>query len=126
MMQLYEPKVKEEIEQVITVFQEYIKTTPHFDVLWSDKVGYMYLTVDVNRRTVADSDSWVILNAEELFDKLAFEMAIDMLEEGGHTCDPREASKLERDAVEKHLKQYTHQLPKFENRIPLIFTKNGA
>ena len=122
-MQMYKPKIKDEIEQVIHVFQDYIRATPHFDVLWSDKVGYIYLTVDAHRRTVADSDSWVIESAEDLFDKLVFEIAIDVLEEGGHTYDPREASRLERDAVENHLKQYTLQLPEFEDRIPLIFTR---
>ena len=120
-MQLYEPKTREEIEQVISVFLAYIHVTPHFDVVWSDKVGYMYLTVDINRRTVADSDSWVIMNAEDLFDKLVLEIAIDVLEEGGHTYDPREASRLERDAVENYLKQYTLQLPELENRVQRIF-----
>ncbi len=123
MMELYELKTKVAIEQVINVFQDYIRATPHFDVLWSDKVGYIYLTVDAHRQTVADSDSWVIKTAEELFDKLVFEIAIDVLEEGGHTYDPREASKLERDAVENHLKQYTIQLPAFEDRIQRIFTR---
>lgn len=125
-MELYEPKTKAEIEQVINVFQDYIHATPHFDVVWSDKVGYMYLTVDINRRTVADSDSWVIMNAEELFDKIIFEIAVDVLEEGGHTYDPREASKLERDAVIQHLKSYTAQLPWLEARIQNIFRKNDT
>lgn len=122
-MQLYEPKAKDEIEQVINVFQSYIQATPHFDVLWSDKVGYIFLTVDARRRTVADSDSWVVKNAEELFDKLIFEIAIDVLEEGGHTIDPREASVLEREAIVNHLKQYTLQLPEFEDRIQRIFER---
>lgn len=124
MMQMYKPKIKDEIEQVIHVFQDYIRATPHFDVLWSDKVGYIYLTVDAHRRTVADSDSWVIESAEDLFDKLVFEIAIDVLEEGGHTYDPREASKLERVAVQNHLKKYTIQLPSFEDRIQRIFIKD--
>lgn len=125
-MQLYKPNTKEEIEQVINVFRDYIQATPHFDILWSDKVGYMYLTVDINRRTVADSDSWVILNAEELFDKIIFEIAIDVLEEGGHTYDPREASRLERDAVIQHLKSYTSQLPWLEARIQNLFKKSNT
>lgn len=122
----YAPDVKQGIEQVISVFQDYIRSSPHFDVLWSDKVGYIYLSVDITRGTVADSDSWVIESAEALFDKLIFEIAIDVLEEGGHTIDPREASKLERNAVENHLKHYTLQLPAFEKRIPLIFQRNST
>lgn len=122
----YAPDVKQGIDQVISVFQDYIRSSPHFDVLWSDKVGYIYLSVDVTRGTVADSDSWVVNNAEELFDKLAFEIAIDVLEEGGHTIDPREASKLERDAVIQHLKSYTSQLPWLEARIQSLFEKSNT
>lgn len=119
----YAPEVKQSIEQVISVFHDYIRSSPHFDVLWSDKVGYIYLSVDVTRGTVADADSWVIEDAGELFDKLAFETAIDVLEEGGHTIDPREASKLERDAVIEHLKPYVDQLPAYQDRIQRIFSR---
>lgn len=122
----YAPEVRQEIEQVISTFRNYIRSSPHFDILWSDKVGYIYLSMDVTRGTVADSDSWVIKNAEELFDKLAFEIAIDVLEEGGHTIDPREASKLERDAVIQHLKSYTSQLPWLEVRIQSLFEKSNT
>ncbi len=117
----YDPDVKQEIERVISVFQDYIHSSPHFDVLWSDKVGYIYLSVDVTRRTVADSDSWVVQRAEDLFDKLVFEIAIDVLEAGGHTIDPREASQLERDAVLQHLKPYFDQLPNYQDRVEHLF-----
>ena len=35
-------------------------------MLWSDKVGYIFISVDLIRRTVADSDSWVVECAEDL------------------------------------------------------------
>ena len=39
----YDTSVKEAIERVMSVFSEYIKTTPYFDIVWSGKVGYMDL-----------------------------------------------------------------------------------
>lgn len=36
----YDTSVKEAIERVMSVFSEYIKTTPYFDIVWSGKVGY--------------------------------------------------------------------------------------
>ena len=37
----YDTSVKEAIERVMSVFSEYIKTTPYFDIVWSGKVGYI-------------------------------------------------------------------------------------
>lgn len=31
----YDTSVKEAIERVMSVFSEYIKTTPYFDIVWS-------------------------------------------------------------------------------------------
>ena len=59
-------------------------------MLWSDKVGYIFISVDPIRRTVADSDSWAVECAEDLLDKLLYEMAVDFMESDGHTLDPKE------------------------------------
>lgn len=34
----YDTSVKEAIERVMSVFSEYIKTTPYFDIVWSGKI----------------------------------------------------------------------------------------
>ena len=41
----YDTSVKEAIERVMSVFSEYIKTTPYFDIVWSGKVGYIYISI---------------------------------------------------------------------------------
>ena len=43
MKKTYEPETKRAIEQVIDVFNDYIRTSTHFELLWSDKVGYIKL-----------------------------------------------------------------------------------
>ena len=53
----YDTSVKEAIERVMSVFSEYIKTTPYFDIVWSGKVGYIYISIDSCRGTVGDMDS---------------------------------------------------------------------
>lgn len=52
----YDTSVKETIERVMSVFSEYIKTTPYFDIVWSGKVGYIYISIDSCRGTVGDMD----------------------------------------------------------------------
>ena len=121
MKKQYEPGVREAIERVISVFSEYISTTQYFDLVWSDKVGYIYISIDNCRGTVGDMDCIVIDDAEKLLDKLLNEMAVDIMEEGGHTLSPVEASALERAVVERRLSSYLDQLPEYKDRITYVF-----
>lgn len=117
----YDPGVKETIERVMSVFSDYIKTTPYFDIVWSDKVGYIYISIENCRGTVGDMDCIVLDEPEELLDKLLNEMAVDIMEEGGHTLSPVEASALERAEVERRLNSYLDQLPEYRDRIKRVF-----
>ena len=38
---MYTKEQNEEIEKVCRVFDSYIRENPYFDVVWSDKLGYM-------------------------------------------------------------------------------------
>ena len=40
---LYTEKEKHEIERVKEVFAEHLRQSPDFELLWSDKVGYVWL-----------------------------------------------------------------------------------
>ena len=97
--------------------------SPHFDLLWSDKVGYIFISVDPIRGTVADSDSWVVECAEDLLDKLLYEMAVDFMESDGHTLDPKEASKIERAEIERRLEPFVTQLSAGLEHIQRIFAR---
>ncbi len=44
---LYTEKEKHEIERVKEVFAEHLRQSPDFELLWSDKVGYVWLTIGV-------------------------------------------------------------------------------
>lgn len=117
----YKAGTKSAIERVISVFADYIKTSSYFDLVWSDKVGYIYISIDNCRGTVGDMDCIVIDSPEELLDKLLNEMAVDIMEESGHTLSPTEASALERAGVEFRLKQYLDQLPEYQDRLHKVF-----
>ena len=45
---LYTEKEKHEIERVKDVFAEHLRQSPDFELLWSDKVGYVWLAIGVN------------------------------------------------------------------------------
>lgn len=123
MKKIYDADVKTAIERVIHVFSDYIKATPYFDLLWSDKVGYIYMSIEDCRGTVGDMDCVVIESAEELLDKMLYEMATDIMEESGHELSPTEASALEREGVELRLNQYLDQLPEYQDRLQYVFER---
>ena len=123
MKKTYEPETKRAIEQVIDVFNDYIRTSTHFELLWSDKVGYIYISIDNVRGTIGDIDCCVVDSAEELLDKLISEMAIDIMEEVGHTIDPTEATQLERREIERRIQPYLNQLPLYHDRLERVFTR---
>lgn len=69
MKKTYEPETKSAIEQVIDVFNDYIRTSTHFELLWSDKVGYIYISIDNVQGSIGDTGCCVVNCGEELFDK---------------------------------------------------------
>ena len=95
----------------------------YFDIVWSGKVGYIYISIDSCRGTVGDMDCLVIDSPEELLDKLLYEMAVDIMEEGGHDLNPVEASALERAEVARRLNVYLEQLPEYQDRISFVFER---
>ena len=123
MKKSYEPETKKAIEQVIDVFKDYILTSTHFELLWSDKLGYIYISIDNVRGTIGDMDCWIVDCAEGLIDKLVSEMAIDIMEEVGHTIDPTEATQLERREIERRIQPYLEQLPAYRDRLQRVFTR---
>lgn len=123
MKKTYEPETKKAIEQVIDAFKDYILTSTHFELLWSDKLGYIYISIDNVRGTIGDMDCWIVDCAEGLIDKLVSEMAIDIMEEVGHTIDPTAATQLERKEIERRIQPYLDQLPAYQDRLQRVFTR---
>ena len=40
---LYTAETRNQIERVMRVFQDYIVESRHFDILYSEKIGYIYM-----------------------------------------------------------------------------------
>ena len=123
MKRTYEPETKKAIEQVIDAFNDYIRTSTHFELLWSDKVGYIYISIDNVQGSIGDTGCYVVDCGEELFDKLVWELAVDIMEEVGHTIDPTEATLLERREIERRIQPYLDQLPAYQDRLQRVFTR---
>ena len=108
---LYTKKQKEEIEKVLSVFGEYIKSSPYLDLVWSDKLGYILLQIELKYRNVFQDN--IIENAEQLCAKLLEEVADDVLQMTGNEHSMQEADPLERAEIEKRLAVYAEKLPEY-------------
>mgnify|MGYP002604169637 CR=1 FL=1 len=112
----YDTSVKEAIERVMSVFSEYIKTTPYFDIVWSGKVGYIYISIDSCRGTVGDMDCLVIDSPEELLDKLNQYLPEDVAVISCQEAVPRFHARL--NAVGK---TYCYRI--HNSKIPAVFDR---
>ena len=114
---LYTAEIRNQLERVMRVFQDYIVESRHFDILYSEKIGYIYMDIDPKRRKIAESICFLIEDGEQLARQLAYEKSIDTMEEVGHCLDPSEATAVEQAEIRKRLLPYFLQLPEYRHLI---------
>ena len=114
---LYTAETRNQIERVLSVFRDYIVTTNYFDILYSKKVGYVYFDINPKRMKVAENNCIVIENGEQLARRLAYDMAIDIMEEVGHCLDPHEVTPLEQAEIKKRELPFFLLLPEYQHLL---------
>ena len=55
---LYTEKEKTESERVRKVFAEHLQQSTNFELLWSDKVGYVWLAISIDPIYI-DTGNWI-------------------------------------------------------------------
>ena len=108
---LYTEKEKHEIERVKEVFTEHLRQSPDFELLWSDKVGYVWLTIGVN--PVYGDTGIRIESAADLCCKCLDDVAIDVLYMTGNDHALEEADPLELAEIKRRWGPYINQLPDY-------------
>lgn len=111
------------IEKVLQVFSAYIKAAKHFDIIWSNKVGYIFLN-DLQEPEEFDSVPFLIQSGEEICDRLFYEVGVDVMLEHGRTVDISEANPQERKAVLDRLEPYANQLPEYQHLMEKVFRQS--
>lgn len=79
-----------------------------------------YIYINIDSVILDDMTCWTVDCAEELLDKLISEVAMDTMEEVGHTIDLTEATLLERREIARRLHLYLRQLPAYQDRLQRI------
>ena len=109
---LYTEKEKHEIERVKEVFAEHLRQSPDFELLWSDKVGYVWLTIGVNPVYV---DTGIrIESAADLCYRCLDDVATDVLYMTGNDHALEAADPLELAEIKRRWEPYINQLPDYQ------------
>ncbi len=108
---LYTEKEKHEIDRVKEVFAEHLRQSPDFELLWSDKVGYVWLTICVNPVYVDTGNR--IESATALCYECLNDVALDVLDMTGNDHALEEADPLELAEIKRRWKPYINQLPDY-------------
>ena len=130
---LYTEKEKHEIERVKEVFAEHLRQSPDFELLWSDKVGYVWLTIGVNpvyvdtrkgfhtivcKLTIGVNPVYVdtgirIESAADLCYRCLDDVAMDVLYMTGNDHALEAADPLELAEIKRRWEPYINQLPDY-------------
>jgi ribosome-binding protein aMBF1 (putative translation factor) len=110
--ELYSPEEKEEIENVIAVFSEYIKESAYVDIVWSDKLGYVFLNIDLDNLSI-DMEPIIIESADEMVQELLYEISNDVMDSTSHEHSLEEVPLDLRLEIESRFRPYLEKLPQY-------------
>ena len=108
---LYTEKEKNEIERVRKVFEKHIQQMTAYDLVWSDKVGYVWLAISIDPVYI-DTGNW-IESATGLCYECLNDIALDVFGITGNDHDFEDADPLELAEIKRRWKPYIDQLPEY-------------
>ncbi len=120
---MYTKEENKEIERVMDVFSEYICSNPYFDVVWSDKLGYVILdglSKDMDSLCLAPE---IVRDGASICDKAVYNIACDVMVEQGKTLDLYSCGETEKRDIRKALSPYMEQLPEYRYLVDNLFVK---
>lgn len=111
-MYTYTPERKSKIEKVIKAFEPYILQSDFFDILWSNKFGYLLV-----KSIGPKMDEMMCLHISsdaDLCERLLADIAFDIfiLNESDHFLD--DASPLELRVIQETWERYLQFIPEYK------------
>ena len=78
---MYTKEQNAEIEKVCRVFADYIKENSYFDVVGSEKLGYIYLDAISPDKEDIDNEPIILRSGKVLCKEILYNIAGDVMEE---------------------------------------------
>lgn len=111
-----------ELERVIAIMQPYIQECPLYDVVWSDKFGYLLVTIP-GKEKLGDSDAIQLDDPRKLLDDLYSNLTYDFMEARGYLGDYERISPEEVTSMREWMRVYTDQLPEYNDVVEHVLAK---
>lgn len=111
-----------ELERVIAIMQPYIQECPLYDVVWSDKFGYLLVTIP-GKEKLGDSDAIQLDDPRKLLSDLYSNLTYDFMEDRGYLGDYERISPEEVISMREWMRTYTDQLPEYNDVLEHILAK---
>ena len=108
---LYTEKEKNEIERVRKVFEKHIQQITAYDLVWSDKIDYVWLAISIDPVYI-DTGNWIESAAGLCYECLN-DIALDVFGMTGNDHDFEDADPLELAEIKRRWKPYIGQLPEY-------------
>lgn len=110
---VYSTNQRAAIEKVVSVFSDYIRKSPYMDLVWSEKIGYLFLTLNPDAEDPGELEllPFSIKNAEMLCELLFTEIFYDTADALGKGRGYDEPGEEECAETRKRLRPYLERLP---------------
>jgi len=109
------------INKVREAFAEYIKETKEFELLWSDKVGYIFLGGLLENMEGFCMHPEIIYDSRKLCRYILYQIAYDEIKKCISFHDVHQSSPSERENIKAAALSYMKQLPEYADLMDEIF-----
>lgn len=120
----YSREQLDDIEKVKSVFCDYLKHSNEFELLWSDKWGYVLLSGITKEKDGFIMQPEIISTAERLYDILLFEIACEVIESVGEFHDISLSTSFERQLILEAYQPYMNQLPEYNHIVERLLDRS--
>lgn len=111
----YTKEQKQELERIISIFHNYILSNPYIDLIWSDKLGYVYFSNIISEKCIIGAEPIIIRDAQTLCRQLFHELIYHALEQAGSIHDIPDITSEEKNGILQTLSPYIEQLPQYSS-----------
>ena len=111
-----------ELERVLKIMEPYIQSCPLYDVVHSDKFGYLLIAMP-SAEVIDDAEVIQLECAEMLLHELFTNLCYDFMEQEGHCVDYTEATALELRELRVWIRPLLDQLPEYQHILDEILSE---
>lgn len=111
-----------ELERVLKIMEPYIQSCPLYDVVHSDKFGYLLIAMP-SAEVIDDAEVIQLECAEMLLHELFTNLCYDFMEQEGHCVDYTEATALELRELRVWVRPFLDQLPEYQHILDEILSE---